>query len=280
MTRRLSYHITLGLIVAAIPAVATAAENSRHGGVQAGQAVHEAHRRLPATQGSQTWNRGDQDLGSAVAVPSDSSLNWQSPAREDHWIGGTDGTLSIDSSGVEFKPEKGSPHRWTFLDIRILDLRPRRLIITEYEDRGRLRPGYRRHRFDLKAEMPPRVAAELAQRFGRPVKNGNPDPGITASGSMPARHRTLWGGTNGTLRFHDEGISYLSQAGEDSRSWRWTDIQTLSNPDPYHLLVFGYLETYSFELKEPMTRDLYDRLSEMIYEHSPFNSSRAVEAYP
>jgi hypothetical protein len=277
MTRRLAYHMTLALIVAAIPALATEAAGPRHGRVPAGQVVQEAPDTLPATQRSPGSGQG---LGSAAAVSSDPSLNWQCPARENHWIGGTDGTLSIDTSGVEFKPDKSSPQRWTFLEIRILELMPRRLTLTEYEDRGRLRPGYRRHQFDLQAEMPPSLAAEVARRIRRPVKNGNPDTALPAFGSIAARHRTLWGGTNGTLRFQDGGISYLSQAGEDSRSWRWTDIQTLSNPDPYHLLLFGYLETYSFELKEPMTRNLFDQLSDKIYEHSPFNSSRAAEVHP
>ena len=68
-------------------------------------------------------------------------------------------------------------------------------------------------------------------------------------------------------RFHDEGIDYVSRIGKDSRSWRWGDIQTLSNPDTYHLTVFGYLETYSFDLKEPLKQKTYDGLNDEVYRH-------------
>ncbi|HUZ95961.1 MAG TPA: hypothetical protein VMU57_13720, partial [Edaphobacter sp.] len=103
-------------------------------------------------------------------------------------------------------------------------------------------PGVERFRFHLDRAVPPEVAAELARDAQRPSQNAVPNPasqGIV----IPAHHRTLTGGTNGTLRFRDGGIDYVTNAAGDSRSWRWADLQTLSNPDPYHLLIFGYRDT-------------------------------------
>ena len=103
------------------------------------------------------------------------------------------------------------------------------------------------------------IAAELSRQIQRPSKNAVPDPasqGIV----IPAHHRTLTGGTNGTLHLSDSGIDYVTDVRGDSRSWRWADLQTLSDPDPFHLLVFGYRDTYNFDLKEPLPRSLFFRL--------------------
>jgi hypothetical protein len=108
------------------------------------------------------------------------------------------------------------------------------------------------------------VAAELAQRVGKPAINGNPDSQAPSFATIPARHRTLTGGTNGILRFRDDGIDYVTGR-QGGRSWRWADIRTLANPDPYHFRVGGYRETFDFELKEPMSRELFDRLWDYVY---------------
>ena len=103
---------------------------------------------------------------------------------------------------------------------------------------------------------------------GRPVRN------LSAGGCQlrlpPPATVLASGGTksNGTLRFREEGIDYVTKSSQDSRSWRWADIQTIANQDPYHLIVFGYRETYSFDLKEPLPPELYDRVTDAVYEHS------------
>src|SRR5208337_211995 len=172
------------------------------------------------------------------------SLSWQVIARLRHGPGSISGTLKLDGEGVEFQSPKGFSRRWPFVEIQTLDLWPRRIVLIGYEKCGRFRPGVRRYRFDPGSEMPPSVAAELVRRVGRPVRNGNPQPEASSIATLSAHHRTGLGGTksNGILRFGEWGIDYVTSVGKDSRSWRWGDIQTLSNPDAYHLTVFGYLE--------------------------------------
>ena len=113
--------------------------------------------------------------------------------------------------------------------------------------------------------MPPVVTEEFARRVRKPVEDGRPHPGASGFASLPARHRTFGGGTNGTLRFRNSGIDYVTVSGRGSRSWRWTDIETIANPDPYHFRVQGYRETFEFELKQPMSRKLFDRLWDAVY---------------
>jgi hypothetical protein len=192
---------------------------------------------------------------------------WQSPARLHGRFTKTSGVLRIDEQGVEFRPAKGSPVRWSFLEIQTFDLTPHEVTVIGYENRDWHLPGDRSYRFDVSTPVPPAVAAELRNRVGKPARNGDPEPSVMSLTAIPARHRTHFGGSNGLLRFRDEGIDYVTLQAGDSRSWRWADIRTVSSADAYHLTVFGYLETYSFDLKEPLKQKTYDGLNDEVYRH-------------
>ena len=203
-----------------------------------------------------------------AAQPSDSvqALNWQSPARLHHGLKAIPGNLILRGDGIEFRSGRERfSHRWLYSDVRTFDLTSRRLVITDYENRHHHMPGERRFRFDLANSLPPPIAAQLAQRVGKPVRNGDPDLQETSLVTIPARHGTRFGGTIGTLRFRDDGIDYVAAGGEGSRSWRWSDIQTLANPDSYHFRIGGHRETFEFELKQPMSQQLFDRLWDRLY---------------
>lgn len=82
---------------------------------------------------------------------------------------------------------------------------------------------------------------------------------------LAACHRTLAGGVNGNLTFSRRGIDFIPARGRGGQSWRWADIQTLARPDAYHLIVGGYREMFDFELKQPMSWPMFDRLWDLLY---------------
>lgn len=190
---------------------------------------------------------------------------WQTPARLRHLITKTSGTLTINDQGVEFRPNKGLPVRWSYVDIQSFRLTAGRLDIETYQNRGWHLSGDREFHFDLKNALPPAVAEEFAHNVQKPVENGRPNPSAPDIASIPARRRTFGGGTNGILRIRKDGVDYVTTGGRGSRSWRWSDIQTIANPDPYHFRLQGYRETFEFELKEPMSRGLFDQLWDAVY---------------
>jgi hypothetical protein len=96
--------------------------------------------------------------------------------------------------------------------------------------------------------------------WGKPNRNADPDPRAPSFASIPAKHERPFRGSNGELRFSAGGIDFITAVAGDARAWRWADIQTVANPDPYHFRVAGYLETYEFELREPMSAQSFDRL--------------------
>lgn len=214
-----------------------------------------------------------------VPAPLATTLDWESQARLRHGLKSSPGTLTLSEDGAVFRPSKGSTLHWPFLEIQTFDLlNPRRLVITGYENRSWHGHGERKYRFDLSVALPADIAAELARRVVKPVRNADPNPTVTSFATIPARHRTLAGGTNGTLHFGPDGIDYLTTNGQGGRSWRWSDVQTLANPDPFQLRVNSYRETFTFELKQPISRELFDRLWDEIYSHdlngSAFSGSK------
>ena len=106
----------------------------------------------------------------------------------------------------------------------------------------------------------PRTISELAN--GSEVAQV---PDASAVAEIPAHHRKWSGGSNGTLRLKDDGIDYLTENDRDNRSWRWDDIQTIASPYPHELRVTGFREIVEFDLKRPLSRDLFERMWDRLY---------------
>jgi hypothetical protein len=194
-------------------------------------------------------------------------MSWQSPAKLRHLLGGEKGSLTIGAKGIKFWPSKGPSMEWAFQDVQTFRLSAHSLTIETYRNRKRHLPGIERYRFDLGQAVPPSIAAELAREVQRPSQNVVPYSSLQGI-VVAAHHKTLTGGTNGVLRLSDDGIAYVTSSGADSRSWRWADLQTVSNPDPWHFFVFGYRDTYEFDLKGKISRQTFNHISDEIWAHN------------
>ena len=201
------------------------------------------------------------DARNSSLTSNSDSLHWTSEANLDRFPKSVHGRVSISNEGIDFRPAKGQVLHWLLQDIRTVDLEsPRKLSLVTYQNRRWHVPGDRPFDFELKNSMPPEVAAELIRQVGKPAINGVPLPHASSFAIIGARHKTRTGGSSGVLRFSENGIDYLAAKENDSRTWRWADIETLSNPEPYRLRVGGYLETFDFELKQSLPEALYHRL--------------------
>jgi hypothetical protein len=203
-------------------------------------------------------------LGGLFVIPAPAQ-QWQATAKWHRTLKKpVQGTLLWDDAGVEFRSAKFN-QRWPYQEIRGFDLFDRDLTMLSYQRRPWHEPGERPFHFTLGEAMPPEIAAQFTERVGRPVRNGDPVPAATAIAELPAHRRTWSGGSNGTLRFKDDGIDYIAKNGRDSRSWRWADIETLANPNPYELRVGAYREIVEFDLKRPIERSLFERMWDRLY---------------
>lgn len=206
----------------------------------------------------------------AISLPLIPALSfgaqWSSEAKLDRFPKAVRGSVSISNEGVDFRPVKGQAVHWALQDIRTVDLEsPRKLSLVTYENRRWHVPGDRPFDFKLENAVPPEVAAELVRLVGKPAINAIPARHEPIFETIGARHRTRAGGSSGVLRFSENGIDYVAAQGNDTRTWRWADIETLSKPEPYRLRVGGYLETFDFELKQPLPEALYHRLWDHVY---------------
>lgn len=208
----------------------------------------------------------------AAAIPIGSAraqtapVKWESPAELHRLLKKRiSGTLILDNDAVEFRSPKFS-QRWLYGEIRTFDLTENReLALTGYENRRWRAPGERTFRFTLAESMPPAIADRFATQVARPVINGIPLPPANVLATVPAHQRARFGGSNGTLRFEQDRIDYVATDGSSSRTWRWSDIQTIANPNPWEFRISGYREIVAFDLKQPMPRELFDRLWSSLY---------------
>ena len=202
-------------------------------------------------------------LSSGAAFAAD--LSWQSAAKWHRTLKkAIPGTLVFDQNGVEFRSSKLT-QRWTFVDVHSFDVSLHDITLLTYESRPWHEPGERPFHFSLAGAMPPEVVARFTERVEKPGRNGSPIPSASASSEIPAHHRMWIGGSSGILRFKDNGIDYVTESGRDSRSWRWADIQTLGNPNPYEFRVTAYREIIEFDLKQALPRDLFERMWDLLY---------------
>jgi hypothetical protein len=193
------------------------------------------------------------------------SESWQTPAKWHRLVKrAVPGSLVLDDAGVEFRSPKFN-QRWAYVDIHSFDLSARELTLDSYQNRRWHEPGGQRFQFTLGEPMPPDIAAQLTERVGKPVRNGIPLLSVAMLSEIPAHHRMWSGGSNGTLRLKDTGIDYVTENGRDSRTWRWADIQTIANPNPYELRVTGFREIVEFDLKRPLVRVVFEQMWDRLY---------------
>ena len=202
----------------------------------------------------------------AGLVCAQSPVKWQTPAQFHQLLKkAIPGTLSIDDNGIQFRAPKFYG-RWPYGEIKTFELTENReLIVTDYGNRHWHQPGDRTFRFTFTEPMPPAIAAHFTDRVERPVINGFPATAVNVLAELPARERAFIGGSNGTLEFREDGIDYLATGGRSSRTWRWSDIQTIASPNPWEFRVTAYREIAEFDLKRPLSRELFDRLWGIFY---------------
>ena len=91
------------------------------------------------------------------------------------------------------------------------------------------------------------------------------EEGGQSSALLPARHRHRLGGCEGRLSVEEERLIYLTDHSSDKRAWKLREIETIGSPDPYHLRVTTYNETFTFDLKAPFDPKVYDSLWKKAY---------------
>ena len=196
---------------------------------------------------------------------------WASAAqfnvRHEHLRKGCDGVMTADENGVRFSGPKAHAWVWTYNDIQELRLEPGRIHILTYKDNN-LRLGADRE-YDFTGNLPFGELYTLwRDRMDQRFVAALPEPGA-ATFSVPVKHLKRISGSEGTLAFGEDSIAYFTNSEGDSRTWRFSDIDSISSSGPFQLTIttferarshYGDRKGFNFELKQAITETRYNQL--------------------
>ena len=183
----------------------------------------------------------------------------QFAVRHEHLRKGCAGVMTVDENGVPFTGAKKHAWSWKYEDIQQLRLAPESIYILTYKD-SKLRLGEdREYNFTgsipagelyalLKDRMDQRFVAAVGQAIGLPTW------------SLPVKHLRPIVGSEGTLAFGADAIVYSTPARDESRTWRYSDIESIASSGPFQLTITTLEKGFNFQLKQPITESRYNDL--------------------
>ena len=192
--------------------------------------------------------------------------------RHRHLPGGAEGALRVSDEGIAFE-ESGRftshSRQWRFEDIEQLTLSPESLRILTYENRG-WKLGDRQFVFDRLPEDSVRQLYELfSGRLDQRFVAALADDQVKPRWKIPVRLTRWRGGEQGSLIAGADRLVFDTDAPEQSRTWRLSDIDNISSSGPFDLTVttferdganYAARRDFHFQLKRPMTEADYDAL--------------------
>jgi hypothetical protein len=78
--------------------------------------------------------------------------------------------------------------------------------------------------------------------------------------SLPVKHLGRIIGSEGTLAFEAESVVYSAPKDAESRTWRYSDIDSISSSDRFQLTIATLEKSFNFQLKQPITEARYNEL--------------------
>lgn len=203
---------------------------------------------------------------------------WHGHSRPPHIRkAGGFGTLTIDAAGVSFQETyKGKPPKhphawhWNYEDIQQLKVEPNSLTVLTYKDTWWKMGADREYEFDLDSgktfeEVYSFLESRLDQRFVAAVAAAPAQP----LWELPAKHLARFGGDEGVLQVGRDAIVYKSAKKNESRTWRYEDIDNISSSGPFQLTIttferarldYGSRKQFNFELKRRLEDARYNDL--------------------
>jgi hypothetical protein len=199
------------------------------------------------------------------------------------------GQLRIDTSGIEYRSANGKTSiRVPFIEVHEMDVSDASAIrIETYEMLRRKLSGRRSYVFRLPSprsvEENDRLTQFLSGRIHRPLL-GSQTFAVKPEFEIPAYHRHVLNGCNGRLQITPEGIRFLSTREDHSRTWKYSEIQTIGGSDPFSFRVTTLAETFSFDLKDRLPKEAYELVWQRVYDLPPryttANSETSQERKP
>ncbi len=174
---------------------------------------------------------------------------------------GCEGVLTVTGDAISFAGPKGRAWTWKIQEIQELQLSPRSIHILTYRDNkfrlgadegyqftGRIPAG------ELYAILSDRMDQRLVAAVGQ--VSGPPDDAF----SLPVKHLGRIMGSEGTLVFEADSVVYSTDRDGDSRTWRYSDIESIGSAGRFELSIATREKSFHFQLKQPLAEARYNQL--------------------
>ena len=189
--------------------------------------------------------------------------------KHDHALGSCEGKFIANDREIRYEAGDGKHSQtWVYIDIQNLDVAsPTRLVLKTFQSRS-WKKFERDKVFDfslVEGKLAPKQQEFFRGKLSRPMVARLVEKEDRSSTLLPVRHRHHLGGCEGQLSVEEDRLIYSTDHASDNRTWKLGEIETLGAPDPYHLRVTTYNETFTFDLKSPLDPKVYDSLWKKIY---------------
>lgn len=195
------------------------------------------------------------------------------PVRHKHWHGGGNGDLRVSNDGISFAESgQGQKHSrtWKYQEIQQVELSDDTLRILTYEDQKWKLGRDREYVFDrLPQGFAQAVYAQWRDRLDQRFIAGLPDNDVAPLWEIPAKLLGRLEGSEGMIRVGRDRIVYQTKEPEESRTWRFADIENIASAGPFDFSVVtrehhgawnaGWRE-FHFQLKGPLPEERYNEL--------------------
>jgi hypothetical protein len=189
------------------------------------------------------------------------------------------GTIEITDQGIAYKAEKAKNSRkWKYVDIQYFDrISSKEFTILSYEDDKLLLGRDKQYHFRIvKGDLTEDLFNQIQHRMQKPATNRQFPEVRNVLYELPVKHLHTFGGCEGTLKFTENAIYYVTNDKKDARQWLFSsDIQSVWSSDRYELEIHAYdnnrrefsrTRVYKFELKRPLDPNWYRSLKLKLYQ--------------
>jgi hypothetical protein len=195
--------------------------------------------------------------------------------RHDHWRKSGIGTLVIDQQGVSFqelnkKQKIRHAGKWDYQEIQELKLSANKLTLVTYKDRKWLLGADKEYEFTLTpgrsfSDVYALLKDRLDQRFVAEVA----DESVQPLWEIPVKLLGRLVGSEGVLEVGPDRIVYRTAEKDQSRTWRYGDIENISTSGPFQLTLityerakvhYGNLKGFNFQLKQALDEKRFNLL--------------------
>lgn len=206
----------------------------------------------------------------SLSMSASASTQFSFSARHDHALGSCRGTLTVGEREMRYE---GGPHMmaWKYDEIQQLRLlESGRIHLRSYDDQPKWRLGSDRA-FQFEVEGNLKEAREfLILRLDERLVLGLAYQTENVIAAFPVKHLEVFGGgSDGNLTFGEDTVVFWSEKKDESRTWRYSDVESISSSGPLQFTINTYerqkfqyatRRPFNFQLKRPLREESYNRL--------------------